>query len=148
MIEPKQYLRKSATVEAVQWKRDMDAYGIEDWADSDAVDYDEELAGPLDPEGVDWGLLNVVGVPMPPFGWLVKNGTSFSVYDNEHFEALFEAGPGRTEAEVKAEALDEAVAVLDSMLTASLSPDSGYVKQGRDLLRLLTERANKIRSEA
>lgn len=53
-----------------------------------------------------------------------------------------------SEAHIKAEALDEAVAALDSMLTASLSPDSGYVKQGRDLLRLLTERANKIRSEA
>lgn len=65
------------------------------------------------------------------------------------FAALLNAETSvRPEAEVKAEALDEAVAVLDSMLKASLSPDSGYVKQGRDLLRLLTERANKIRSES
>lgn len=66
------------------------------------------------------------------------------------FAALLNAETSvRPEAEVKAEALDEAVRYLDYLLSAGpSSPDSGYVKQGRDLLRLLTERANKIRSEA
>lgn len=55
--------------------------------------------------------------------------------------------PAVQAAEIKAEALDEAVEYMAGLLRGSMSPDSGYVKQGRDLLRLLTERANKIRSE-
>lgn len=89
MIEPKQYRRVDSVVEAFQWTSAFVAEDIVEWADSAAVFYDEELGGPLDSTGEDWGLFRVSGTVVPPYSWVVKINEAFYVYDTESFDKAF-----------------------------------------------------------
>lgn len=61
MNKPQKFRKLPVVIEAFQWNAPEDAYVIVDWADDhDAqMDYEEDGAGPLDPDGEDWGHLVV-----------------------------------------------------------------------------------------
>lgn len=102
-LQIKEYeIREEPILRAAQWTCETQVEDLIDWVDSVAsddhgwgpLDYDDDIAGALGPDGEDWGCLtlewNGQSVEVAPFDYVVLGVTgAFFVVGPKEFEAVY-----------------------------------------------------------